>query len=273
MPTTTHRRTTLRRVHRGSRPPQHRKRAGNPVLVPGVAAGTAVGDATPGDTARPVTTILVVENEPGGVSSLESGLRASGATTIAARTSAETLSLIRDHNLDLLILDVDVDVSDIDGRQMLRAIRASGVAVPVIVLARPERADPAPMLESGADDFMAKPIRFEELLARIRARLRPSIPPARNEVTVGPLSLDRLARRCTVDNRVIELTTREFGVAEALVGHPRRVLTRRQLADQAWGPDLNSSCNVIDVYIRHLRRKLGDDIIHTVRGIGYRLNA
>jgi DNA-binding response OmpR family regulator len=125
-------------------------------------------------------------------------------------------------------------------------------------------------LEGGADDYMAKPFRFAELVARIRLRLRA----ARREPLVlrhGALALDLRTRRALVDGRTVELTAREFALAEAFLRHPGQVLSRQQLLSQVWGYDHDPGSNVVDVYVRYLRRKLGLERIATVRGTGYRL--
>jgi two-component system, OmpR family, copper resistance phosphate regulon response regulator CusR len=154
----------------------------------------------------------------------------------------------------------------------LRALREHGATLPVIVLtARGGLDDTLAALEGGADDYMAKPFRFAELVARIRLRLRA----ARREPLVlrhGALALDLRTRRALVDGRTVELTAREFALAEAFLRRPGQVLSRQQLLSQVWGYDHDPGSNVVDVYVRYLRRKLGLERIATVRGMGYRLD-
>jgi DNA-binding response OmpR family regulator len=133
-------------------------------------------------------------------------------------------------------------------------------------------ADSVRGFEQGADDYVTKPFRFEELLARIRVRLRE--PEAATSPTVlegGGVSLDLRTRRAAVDGRVVELTAREFSLLETLLRHAGQVLSREQLLSHVWGYDFDPGSNVVDVYVRYLRRKLGATVIETVRGMGYRL--
>jgi DNA-binding response OmpR family regulator len=146
--------------------------------------------------------------------------------------------------------------------------------MPVLILtARDGVEDTVAGLEGGADDYVTKPFRFEELLARIRLRLRDE---RASEVTVlsaGDVVLDLRSRRASVGDRVVELTAREFALAEVFLRHAGQVLSREQLLSHVWGYDFDPGSNVVDVYVRYLRRKLGDGVIETVRGMGYRLAA
>jgi DNA-binding response OmpR family regulator len=217
-----------------------------------------------------MTRILIVEDEERIVSFLEKGLRSSGYSTLAVSTGADALAIARDADFDLVLLDLGLP--GIDGREVLQRIRARGETMPVVVLtARDGVDDTVGALERGADDYITKPFRFEELLARIRVRLRDA---GSAEVTVlraGRLSLDVRTRRAVVDDRVVELTAREFALAETFIRHAGQVLTREQLLSHVWGYDFDPGSNVVDVYVRYLRKKLGDDLVETVRGIGYRL--
>jgi DNA-binding response OmpR family regulator len=217
-----------------------------------------------------MTRILIVEDEERIVSFLEKGLRSSGYSTLAVSTGADALAIARDADFDLVLLDLGLP--GIDGREVLQRIRARGETMPVVVLtARDGVDDTVGALERGADDYITKPFRFEELLARIRVRLRDA---GSAEVTVlraGRLSLDVRTRRAVVDDRVVELTAREFALAETFIRHAGQVLTREQLLSHVWGYDFDPGSNVVDVYVRYLRKKLGDDVVETVRGIGYRL--
>jgi DNA-binding response OmpR family regulator len=144
--------------------------------------------------------------------------------------------------------------------------------MPVIILtARDSVEDTVAGLERGADDYMTKPFRFEELLARIRLRLRDDPGTETSVLSSGPVSLDLRSRRASVDGRVVELTAREFALLETFLRHAGQVLSREQLLSHVWGYDFDPGSNVVDVYVRYLRRKLGGDIVETVRGMGYRL--
>ena len=147
--------------------------------------------------------------------------------------------------------------------------------MPIIILtARDDIKDKITGLESGADDYVTKPFRFEELLARVRVRLRSSTVSAVNNDTslrVGNIVLDLRTRRIKVDGRTVDLPAREFTLAETFFRHPGQVLSREQLLDRVWGFDYNPGSNIVDVYVGYLRKKLGSDLIETVRGMGYRL--
>jgi two-component system copper resistance phosphate regulon response regulator CusR len=217
-----------------------------------------------------MTRILIAEDEERIVSFLQKGLRASGYTTVAVDTGPDAAALARDDSFDLLILDLGLPGRD--GHEVLREIRSRGERLPVIILtARDGVDDTVAGLEHGADDYMTKPFRFEELLARIRLRMRSDPAPDVIVLTSGPLSLDLRSRRARVGERVVELTAREFALLEVFLRHEGQVLTREQLLSHVWGYDFDPGSNVVDVYVRYLRRKLGDDVIETVRGMGYRL--
>ena len=176
-------------------------------------------------------------------------------------------------DFDLLILDLGLP--GMDGMEVLRQLRGRGETLPVIVLtARDGVDDTVSGLERGADDYITKPFRFEELLARIRVQLRKVHQPTAKDDTklqIGNLTLDLLTRQVWLGEREIELSAREFTLAETLARHPMQVMSREQLLDRIWGYDYDPGSNVVDVYIGHLRRKLGNDLIETVRGVGYRL--
>jgi DNA-binding response OmpR family regulator len=160
----------------------------------------------------------------------------------------------------------------LDGREVLRAVRARRQRLPVIVLtARDSVDDTVGSLEEGADDYVTKPFRFEELLARVRLRLRDDVTEEPTVLNAGGVSLDLRSRRATADDRTIELTAREFALLETFLRHAGQVLTREQLLSHVWGYDFDPGSNVVDVYVRYLRKKLGEGVIDTVRGMGYRL--
>jgi len=157
---------------------------------------------------------------------------------------------------------------------VLAQIRTRGERLPVIILtARDGVEDTVRGLEGGADDYVTKPFRFEELLARLRLRLRDEATTESTVLVAGILKLDLRSRRASVGERVVELTAREFALLETMLRHAGQVLSRGQLLSHVWGYDFDPGSNVVDVYVRYLRRKLGDGVIETVRGMGYRLRA
>jgi len=219
-----------------------------------------------------MTRILIAEDEQRIVSFLEKGLRAGGYTTVAIGTGPDALALARDDSFDLLVLDLGLP--GMDGHEVLRAMRARGETMPVLVLtARDGVEDTVAGLEGGADDYVTKPFRFEELLARIRLRLRDERASDVTVLSAGDVVLDLRSRRASIGDRVVELTAREFALAEVFLRHAGQVLSREQLLSHVWGYDFDPGSNVVDVYVRYLRRKLGDGVIETVRGMGYRMAA
>jgi DNA-binding response OmpR family regulator len=217
-----------------------------------------------------VTSVLIAEDERRIASFLEKGLQASGFTTCVATDGREALKLARSGKFDLLILDVGLP--NMSGLDVLRELRRSDSDLPVVILtARDTVRDTVEGLEGGADDYITKPFRFDELLARVRVRLRDERPNEPSVVRVGDASLDRLLRQVIVGGRAYELSGREFGLAEALFRQPGHVLTREQLLSRVWGYDFDPGSNIVDVYIGYLRKKLGKGRIESVRGMGYRL--
>jgi DNA-binding response OmpR family regulator len=215
--------------------------------------------------------ILIAEDEPRLSSFLEKGLRAAGYSTTVCDDGTRCVTLARDAEFDLLILDIGLPGQD--GFSVLRAIRARGERLPVLILtARDEIVDTVTGLDSGADDYVTKPFVFEELLARVRARLRaPEQGDSGLELSAGGVRLDVRTRRAEVDGDDVELTAKEFTLLETFLRHPGQVLSREQLLSHVWGYDYDPGSNVVDVYIGYLRKKLGSGAIETVRGMGYRL--
>ncbi|MWV49480.1 response regulator [Rathayibacter sp. VKM Ac-2803] len=222
-----------------------------------------------------MSTILIAEDEERIAAFVEKGLRAAGYTTTRAERGDDALAYLRSGGFDLVLLDVGLP--GMDGFAVLRALRAEGVTLPVIMLtARSSVADTVEGLDLGANDYLAKPFRFDELLARIRVRLREAAAtasgPADDGVLVhGGVSLDLRSRRARIGEAAIDLSAREFALAEEFLRHPEQVLSREQLLSRVWGYDFDPGSNVVDVYVRYLRGKIGAERIETVRGMGYRL--
>ncbi|MEL6231166.1 MAG: response regulator transcription factor [Cyanobacteria bacterium J06627_3] len=220
--------------------------------------------------------ILIAEDNPHIVDFLRAGLKAHGFTILVVEDGRHVTALAHSEDFDLLILDLGLPGKD--GLLILREIRGQGELLPIIVLtARDGVDDTVTALEGGANDYVKKPFRFEELLARIKVQLRDRNsqyrPPSETVLRVGDLSLDLLTRQAQVGNRIVELSAREFVLAEVLLRHPMQVMSKEQLLNRVWGYDYDPGSNIIEVYIRHLRKKLGSDCIETVRGMGYRLKS
>jgi DNA-binding response OmpR family regulator len=216
-----------------------------------------------------VTGILVAEDEPRIASFISKGLRSAGWSPTVVEDGRSAYDYAMSGDFDLLVLDIGLPL--MDGFAVLRRLRESGSDLPVIILtARDSVSDTVAGLEGGADDYMAKPFRFEELVARIRLRLREDRSSEALALRVGEVSLDLRTRRLTVGEQVSDLSAREFALAETFLRNPGQVLTREQLLSRVWGYDFDPGSNVVDVYVGYLRRKLGKGHLVTVRGMGYR---
>ena len=216
--------------------------------------------------------ILIVEDEARITAFLEKGLAANGFSTAVAGDARDGLAMARTGDFDLIVLDLGLP--DRDGMEVLRDLRETDGRTPVIILtARADVGDTVSGLDAGADDYVPKPFRFEELLARVRVRLRERRAPEPTVLRAGDAALDLRTRRVLIADRSLELTAREFALAEMFFRHPGQVLSREQLLSHVWGYDYDPGSNVVDVYVGYLRKKVGGDRIRTVRGMGYRLEA
>jgi len=219
--------------------------------------------------------ILIVEDEARIASFIEKGLRARGFTTIWAQDGQEAVEIAINHPFELIILDLGLPGKN--GLEVLEELRGQGLTVPVIILtARDETIDKVVGLRGGADDYVTKPFSFEELLARIEVRLRPQTSQEMGTAMILKTSnviLDLRSRKAQVNNLDVELSAREFIMAEVFFRHQGQVMSRQQLLDLVWGYDYDPGSNIVDVYVGYLRKKLGSQLIETVRGMGYRLRA
>ena len=216
--------------------------------------------------------ILIAEDDPRIVSFLQKGLQAAGFATSHVGDGRSALEAMRAGDHDLVVLDIGLPL--MDGFEVLGIARGSGITTPVVVLTARDSVDDTVLgLESGANDYLAKPFHFAELLARVRIRLGEvgETAGATPSLQHGDLSLDLLTRIATVGGKSVELTSREFAMLKVFLKHPGQVLSREQILAHAWGYDFDPASNVVDVYVRTLRRKIGADRLVTVRGAGYRL--
>lgn len=214
--------------------------------------------------------ILIAEDEIRISSFVEKGLRAAGYMSTVCDDGVDAVHLALTDEFDLMLLDVGLP--GIDGFEVLRRVRAVNPELPIIMLtARTSLQDTVEGLDGGANDYVPKPFKFDELLARIRVQLRDASPNQTPGLTAGDLTLDVRTRRATIGDHEVELSSREFALAEEFVRNHDQVLSREQLLSRVWGFDYDPGSNVVDVYVRYLRGKLGADRIETVRGMGYRL--
>jgi two-component system, OmpR family, response regulator QseB len=217
--------------------------------------------------------ILIVEDEPKIAAFIEKGLRSHGFITAIAADSKDALLMAIDHKFDLMILDLGLPGKD--GLQILEELRGQGEVLPIIILSgRDDIQTKIAGFEGGADDYLTKPFSFEELLVRLRVRLRgrdDRTNSDENVLKIKNVTLDLRTRKVKVGDRTIDLPAREFTLAETFFRHPGQVMSREQLLDRVWGYDYDPGSNIVDVYVGYLRKKLGSDLIETVRGMGYRL--
>lgn len=216
--------------------------------------------------------ILLVEDDPRLSEFIEAELSLEGYRVTVAPNGMDGLSMARDIQPDLLILDWMLP--GISGLDVCLRLRNTGIQVPIIMLtAKDEVPDRVVGLNAGADDYVTKPFSMEELLARVKARLRRTHPEAPDLLEFEDLTLNRLTREVYRGKQLIALTAKEFDLLEFLLRHPRQVITRDQILEKVWGYDFMGESNIIEVYIRALRIKLEVSnpkrLLHTVRGVGY----
>jgi two-component system response regulator MprA len=220
--------------------------------------------------------VLVVDDDPNLLRMLRRGLALAGYEVQALEDGESALRALRDSPPDLLVLDVMLP-EPYDGLEIARRVRAAGADVPILMLtARDQVADKVAGFASGADDYLAKPFAFEELLARVGALLRRRAPqPPSERLSYADLELDPATREVWRAGRPLELTAREFDLLAFFLRHPRQVLTREQLFRGVWGSDYLGGSNIIDANISYLRDKLEAGgrprLLQTVRGVGYAL--
>ncbi|MGF1514491.1 MAG: response regulator transcription factor [Elainellaceae cyanobacterium] len=220
-----------------------------------------------------MTQILIVEDEPRIAAFLKKGLESEGYATALAANGDDATAIAIAGAIDLVLLDLGLPGKD--GLLVLDDLRGQGFLAPVIVLtARDDLNHKISSLDLGADDYITKPFSFEELLARIRARLRTAnvgLVPNDMCLQLGSFTLDIRTRTLKGGGGPIELSAREFILLETFMRHPGQVMSREQLLDRVWGYDYEPGSNIVDVYVGYLRKKLGAATIETVRGMGYRM--
>ena len=218
--------------------------------------------------------VLVVEDEKDLNSIICSKLVKEGYNVDACYDGQAALDYMDAENYDGAIMDIMIPNKD--GITVLREMRNAGIQVPVLFLtAKTETQDIVRGLDAGASDYMTKPFEFSELMARLRVMLRTQNPVNENVITCGSLVVDMNNRQAIRDGKVIDLTVREYAILEYLARNRNVVVTREQIRVNIWNIDDDVNSNVIDVYIRYLRRKIDDNyeekLIHTIRGVGYKL--
>lgn len=218
--------------------------------------------------------VLVVEDEKDLNSIICSKLVKEGYNVDACYDGQAALDYMEAENYDGAIMEIMIPNKD--GITVLREMRNAGIQVPVLFLtAKTETQDIVRGLDAGASDYMTKPFEFSELMARLRVMLRTQNPVNENVITCGSLVVDMNNRQAIRDGKVIDLTVREYAILEYLARNRNVVVTREQIRVNIWNIDDDVNSNVIDVYIRYLRRKIDDNyeekLIHTIRGVGYKL--
>ncbi|MDO9126594.1 response regulator transcription factor [Parvibaculum sp.] len=216
--------------------------------------------------------LLVVEDDPDLNRQLVSALEEAGYVVDSAKDGEEGHYLGDTEPYDAVVLDLGLP--EMDGVTVLEKWRRDGRLMPVLILtARDRWSDKVAGFDAGADDYVAKPFFMEEVLARLRALLRRSTGHASSELECGPVRVDTRSSRVTVNGRAIKLTSLEYRLLSYLMHHQGRVISRTELVEHLYDQDFDRDSNTIEVFVGRLRRKLGKDVIETVRGLGYRLAA
>lgn len=223
-------------------------------------------------SSNPKARVLVVDDEPHIVEFLRMGFEYENFDVSVASNGADAITMATSLQPDIIILDIMLP--KITGLDVARRLRPVSDAAIIMLTAKDAVDDRVAGLDTGADDYLTKPFAFKELMARVRAVLRRRGKSLDRILTFQDLTLDRETRIVTRGDRAIELTPREFELLELFLMHPRQVLTRDAILARIWGYDFEGDDNVIEVFVRHLREKLGDNpprLIQTVRGVGYAL--
>lgn len=216
--------------------------------------------------------VLVVEDEPAIADQLEDALGAAGYVVDTAADGAMADFLARTEEYDAVLLDLGLP--RVDGLSLVRRWRADKLRVPVLVLtARGSWHETVEGIDSGADDYVAKPFRIEEVLARLRGLLRRATGQAQQLLSAGDVTLDPKLARVTRNGEPIKLTSHEFRVLSYLMHHRDRVVTQGELVEHIYALDAERASNTVEVFIARLRRKLGASIVETIRGLGYRIGS
>ena len=216
--------------------------------------------------------ILVVEDDETLNSQIADALRESGYVVDTALDGEEGHFLGDTEPYDAVVLDIGLP--QMDGISVLESWRREGRTMPVLILtARDRWSDKVQGIDAGADDYVAKPFHIEEVLARIRALVRRAAGHASNELNCGPVRIDVKASRVSVEGNPIKLTSHEYKVLEYLMHHRGKVISRTELTEHLYDQDFDRDSNTIEVFVGRLRKKLGVDVIETVRGLGYRIDA
>jgi Response regulators consisting of a CheY-like receiver domain and a winged-helix DNA-binding domain len=216
--------------------------------------------------------LLVIEDEPSLLKIITKRLKEEGYGVDSAKDGREGENYISSAEYDCIILDIMIPFQD--GLTLLRKIRAKNISAPVLLLtAKDSISDRVTGLDSGADDYLVKPFSFDELLARVRAMLRRHKDKKDTVLSIGDLKMDTITRQVQRAGREIELTSKEYSILEYFLRNKNRVLTKSQIAEHVWNYDFEYNSNIVEVYVRYLRRKMDEEfknkLIHTIRGGGY----
>jgi DNA-binding response OmpR family regulator len=219
--------------------------------------------------------ILIAEDDEALANFIRKGLEAEHYAVDVSRDGAQARGLILGLDYDLVVLDLNLP--RVDGVAILKSVREAKPELRILILTARSRVEDRVLgLDTGADDYLAKPFSFSELSARIRALLRRSRLPAESIMVVDDLRLDRIQRKVSRNSKTVELTSKEFALLEYLMRNAGRRVTRAMIIENVWNLSFYSSTNLVDVYINYLRRKIDDPsstkLIHTIRGVGYELS-